>query len=142
MAGTARDLAQRLTRDARISLPRRETRCSTAEASTCVNPANRTIRREEVIYIHFVPISILAVVTARAPVRRPTRDARTSPPRRETRCSTAEASTCVNPANRTTRSEEAWVWDVVLTHHVTRFNRVSNSYNIGKNIQYMILGTV
>ena len=80
--------------------------------------------------------------TARDLAQRLTRDARISLPRRETRFSTAEASTCVNPANRTTRSEEAWVWDVVLTHHVTRFNRVSNSYNIGKNIQFMILGKV
>ena len=48
MAGTARDLVRRHTRDARISLPREVTRCSTAEASTCVNPANRTTRREEV----------------------------------------------------------------------------------------------
>jgi hypothetical protein len=106
MEGTARALVQRLTRDARISPPSEVTKCSTAEASTCVNLASLTIRREEgqmafQIWISRVLPTFypLLVVTARAHVPRPTRDARISPPREETRCSIAEVSTFENPEN-------------------------------------------
>ena len=112
MEGTARDPVRRLTRDARISPPNVETKCSIAEASTCVNLANLTIRREEeALVLHLTWQRVLIfylrlVVTARAPAQRLTRDARISPPREVTRSSIAEASTCVNPANRTIRREE------------------------------------